>query len=427
MAGFGGDIPRTWRWNAFDQRLTIGTMNRHSPQSTAYLPTRALTGGRAASRAVAVLLAVLCTALAACSFLPREGPLAIDIERQSADHDYVIIDVNAQIVNTLGGLHPVGFNNRFVRRTSAAPRSTIGVGDVLAVTIWEAGEGGLFSNQTSKSASFPEVMVDRNGTISLPYAGVIKVASKTPQAVQKQIIKKLEGQAIRPQVMVTTVKNEHNTLVVNGDVAKPGRYPISLEGDRLLDVIAAAGGTKFPARETYVTFIRDDKQAQQLVTNVIDDPNENIFVTRGDRIYLSHDPKRYTVLGAVTKPGIYVFQSARINVLEAVASAGGLLDSRADSSGLFVFRYERPDTLDRIGVKYTRAINGRVPTIYRIDMSHAKSYFYAQSFLLQDKDSVFVSNAKGVEVYKMLRIVNAATSSVGNIVGAGKRIDGWDD
>ena len=60
-------------------------------------------------------------------------------------------------------------------------------------------------------------------------------------------------------------------------------------------------------------------------------------------------------------------------------------------------------------------------------MSHAKSYFYAQSFLLQDKDSVFVSNAKGVEVYKMLRIVNAATSSVGNIVGAGKRIDSWDD
>ena len=375
----------------------------------------------------AAAIGILCSALAACSYLPREGPLAIDIERQSADHEYVIVDVNANIVNTLGSLHPIGFNNRFLRRTKAAPRSTIGVGDVLAVTIWEAGEGGLFSNQTSKSATFPEVVVNRRGTISLPYAGLVKVSGKTPQSVQKSIIKRLDGQAIRPQVMVTTVKNEHNTIVVNGDVAKPGRYPISLDGDRLLDVIAAAGGTKFPARETYVTFIRGDKRAQQLVTNVIEDPSENIYVARGDRVYLSHDPKRYTVLGAVTKPGIYVFQSARINVLEAVASAGGLLDNRADSSGLFVFRYERPETLDSVGVRYTRKINRRVPTIYRIDMSHAKSYFYAQSFLLQDKDSVFVSNAKGVEVYKMLRIINAATSSVGNVVGAGNRINGFGD
>ncbi len=356
--------------------------------------------------------------------MPREGPLAIEIEQQSSENDYVIVEVDAQIVHMLGQVHPVGLKRRFLRPTSGAPRTTIGVGDVLAVTIWEAGEGGLFSNQTSKSASFPAVKVDRKGTISLPYAGVVKVAGKTAQAVQKAVIERLEGQAIRPQVMVTTVKNEHNTIVVNGDVAKPGRYPISLEGDRLLDVIAAAGGTKFPARETYVTFIRGKTRAMQLVTGVIDDPEENIYVVRGDRVYLSHDPKRYTVLGAVTKPGIYIFQSAKINVLEAVASAGGLLDSRADSSGLFVFRYERPSTLDMLGVRYNKTINDRVPTIYRIDMSHAKSYFYAQSFLLSDKDSVFVSNAKAVEVSKVLRLLNQATSSVGNVVGAGRRFNG---
>ena len=383
--------------------------------------------GRIARKLIACSgIAILAGSIAACTSIPREGPLAIEIERQSSDNDYVIVDVDAGIVHTLGQMSHVGLQNRFLRPTRSAPRSTIGIGDHLAITIWEAGEGGLFSNQTSKSASFPSVAVDRKGTISLPYAGVIKVAGKTPQSVQKLIMKRLEGQAIRPQVMVNTVKNEHNTIVVNGDVAKPGRYPISIEGDRLLDVIAAAGGTKFPARETYVTFIRGNKRALQLVTGIVDDPNENIYVARGDRVYLSHDPKRYTVLGAVTKPGIYVFQSANINVLEAVASAGGLLDSRADASGLFVFRYERPATLDQIGVAYKRVIGERVPTIYRIDMSHAKSYFYAQSFLLRDKDSVFVSNAKSVEVSKMLRVLNLATSSVGNIVGASNRISAID-
>jgi polysaccharide export outer membrane protein len=376
--------------------------------------------------AVLTAMSALAVTLMACSFVPREGPLAIEIEQQSSQNDYVVVDVDSSIVQTLGEMSSIGLQNRFLRPTKGAPRSAIGIGDQLAITIWEAGEGGLFSNNTSKSATFPAVAVDRKGTISLPYAGVIKVAGKTPQSVQKSIIQRLDGQAIRPQVMVTTVRNEHNTIVVNGDVSKPGRYPIALEGDRLLDVIAAAGGTKFPARETYVTFIRGKTRAMQLVTNVVDDPNENIYVVRGDRIYLSHDPKRYTVLGAVTKPGIYVFQSSKINVLEAVASAGGLLDSRADSSGLFVFRYERPDTLERIGAKYVGSSASGVPTIYRIDMSHAKSYFYAQSFLLQDKDSVFVSNAKAVEVTKVLKMINLATGSVGNIVGAGNRISAID-
>jgi hypothetical protein len=57
-------------------------------------------------------------------------------------------------------------------------------------------------------------------------------------------------------------------------------------------------------------------------------------------------------------------------------------------------------------------------------MSHAKSYFFAQSFLLEDKDSIYVSNARAVEVAKVLRLLNMATSSVGNVVGAGRRFDG---
>ena len=367
-------------------------------------------------------IAIFSLALSSCSFIPREGPLALEVEQDSADNDYVVVDVNANIVRTLAKSDFIGFKNRFMRRTSAAPSSKIGVGDVLSITIWEAGEGGLFSNQTSKSASFPSVVVDRKGVISLPYAGIIPVSGRTTNAAENRIVRRLEGKAIRPQVMVTIVHNEHNTVVLNGDVAKPGRYPISLKGERLLDVVAAAGGAKYPARETYVTFIRGDKTGIQLMKEVIDDPSENVYVTRGDRIYLSHDPKRYTVIGAVARPGIYVFESSRLNVLEAVASAGGLLDSRADASGLFVFRYERPEALANIGIRnVSNIVDGMVPTVYRIDMSHTKSYFYAQSFLLKDKDSVYVSNAKSVEVSKVLRMLNLATSSVGNVVGAGRR------
>ena len=380
--------------------------------------------GRGSAFLCIAVVAILAMSLGGCSFVPREGPLAREIESQSKDNDYVTIDVNAEIVRILASETNVGLSRWLDKsKKKIAPTATIGVGDALSITIWEAGEGGLFSNQQSKSATFPNVIVSRGGEISLPYAGPLKVAGKTPKSVQHLIVEKLDHKAIQPQAMVNIVKNEHNTIVMSGDVARPGRYPIALEGERILDVIAAAGGTKFPARETYVTFMRDGVSGMQLVKTVIEDQRENIYVRRGDRIYLTHDPKRYTVLGAVTKPGIYLFEAAQVNVLEAVASAGGLLDSRADSSGLFVFRYEDPARLEKIGAKYERVLNGRVPTVYRIDMSHARSYFFAQSFMLEDKDSVFVSNAKAVEVGKILRLLNLATSSVGNVVGAGRRFD----
>jgi len=368
-------------------------------------------------RMAKVLLGLLMVGLAGCSVIPREGPMSSEIEKQSVDNDYVVVDVDAEIVNTLAGFDPVGLSKHFMNSRIQAPSQVIGTGDVLAVTIFEAGEGGLFSGEHGSRAEFPTVMVDRKGLISIPYAGNLPVRGKSAFEVQEIIIDRLKGKAIQPQAVVNITRNENNTVNIGGDVNKPGLYPISIKGRRLLDVVSEAGGTKYPARETYVNLIRGKKRGLQLLKAVIESPKENIYVSNGDRIYLSHDPQRFTVLGAVKKPAIYKFDAPSVSVLEAVASAGGLLDTRADSTGLFVFRYEAPHVLDKIGIKYSYTIRGRVPTIYRINMQHAKSYFYAQSFRLQDKDSVYVANAKGVEIYKVLRLINAATSSVGNIVG----------
>lgn len=354
---------------------------------------------------------VLSLALISCSSIPREGPLATEIEQQSDKNDYVVVDVNAEIVHTLAAFDPVGLSRRFKTTGRNSQVSVIGVGDVLSVSIFEAGGGGLFSGENGNRAEFPKVAVDRSGRISLPYAGLISVKGKTNFQVEKLIVKQLKGKAIEPQAIVNVAHNENNVVVLNGDVAKPGSYPLSPQGTRLLDVVAEAGGTKFPARETYVTFQRGDRQGVQLVKTIIEQPKENIFVARGDRIYLSHDAQRYTVLGAVHKPAVYSFDASTVSMLEAVATAGGLIDARADSTGIFVFRYESPQVLEKLGAAYGRTIRGRVPTIYRINMQHAKSYFYAQSFHLQDKDSVFVANAATVEVSKILALINQATGT----------------
>ncbi|WP_319528823.1 polysaccharide biosynthesis/export family protein [uncultured Cohaesibacter sp.] len=369
-------------------------------------------------RILSVLL--LSIAVSACAITPREGPTSGEIKQQSNEQDYVIVDVNAEVVDSLSAFQPVGLSKQFSNSRRRHTVSTVGVGDVLTVTVHEADRGGLFSSDNGKSASFPSVEVDANGDISIPYAGLIKVKGKTPLQIQDLIVENLEGKAIQPQAMVMVKQNESNVATLSGDVAKPGIYPVTSENLRLMDLVALAGGTRYPARETYVTLMRGKQQGIQMMKTIIEQPAENIYVSRGDRIYVSHEPQRFTVLGAVKLPSIYPFETSTISVLEAIAAAGGLIDERADATGVFVFRYEDPKVLDTLGMPYSRTVRGQVPTIYRINMKHAQSYFYAQSFHLRDKDSVFVTNAKAVEISKILQLIGMATSSVGNVTGTVK-------
>nr|WP_319486569.1 polysaccharide biosynthesis/export family protein [uncultured Cohaesibacter sp.] len=362
-----------------------------------------------------LIVLIISASLTGCAITPREGPLSSEIETQSEESEYLVVDVDSQIVDGLSRFMPLGLYSQFKTTARHLPVATVGAGDVLSVTVFEADQGGLFSSGSGKGAEFPNVVVNEKGEISLPYTGSIKVKGKTPLQIQELVVESLEGKAIQPQAMVNVVRNENNIVTLSGDVTKPGLYPLPSQGVRLLDVVAQAGGTKYPARETYITLMRGSRQGVQQLETVINQPDENIFVARGDRIYLAHDPQRYTVLGAVKKPSVYTFDASSISVLEAIAAAGGLNDIRADATGVFVFRYEDPKLLESMNIKYTRQVRGKVPTIYRINMKHARSYFYAQSFRLQDKDSVFVSNAASVEIGKLLQLFNMATSSVKNV------------
>jgi protein involved in polysaccharide export with SLBB domain len=85
--------------------------------------------------------------------------------------------------------------NVFSRRSP--PRGiTLGIGDVVSVTIFEAEAGGLFvpSEAGARPGNFvmlPEQTVDSNGNITVPYVGAIRAAARTPSEVQQAIIEAL--------------------------------------------------------------------------------------------------------------------------------------------------------------------------------------------------------------------------------------------
>ncbi|SDO37240.1 polysaccharide export outer membrane protein, partial [Methylobacterium phyllostachyos] len=229
-----------------------------------------------------VLLAV--TAMSGCTYLPAAGPTASAIQAGSevatADGGllarYEIIDVTPAVIEALRGRPLDSLLASFGdHRPSAEP--VIGIGDMVSVSIWEAGSGGLFSGPLvadrfsagSKSALIPEQPVGRDGAISVPYAGRIKVAGRRPQDVQALIENELAGKAIQPQVLVSVTRPISQAVTVTGEGAAGARLPLSGHGDRILDVIAAAGGNRSPVSETFVRLSRGPVTATVPLTTVV--------------------------------------------------------------------------------------------------------------------------------------------------------------
>lgn len=365
---------------------------------------------------ISSFIAILFT-LATCTTLPSEGPSTEDIVKSVSGGSYVMVEVDEKISGILATQRPSGLNARFRRTPTAAPSDIVGVGDVLAIRVLEAGREGLFSQMPNggTSANFPAVIVGTSGEISLPYVGVINVVGLKPAQIEEGIASALDGHAIEPQASVSVVKSANNNITLSGTLMRPGQYPLSLRGDKLAQAISAAGGSKLPDFETRVTVIRNGIKGYTRLDRVLLDPSQNIKLQRDDLIVLSHEPEKYTITGAVLKSGMFKFNAKEISALEAVSRAGGLLDRQADPSGVFVFRYESKALLKRLGYedaasKSTGSMG--FPTIYRINLEDISSRFSAQAFPLKHADAVFVSNSDSIQITKMLGLFRASLDTL---------------
>ena len=306
------------------------------------------------------------------------------------------------------------------RGGGGAPELPLGVGDVVSVTIFEAQSGGLFipADAGSRAGNFvtiPDQTVDRSGGISVPYAGRVQVAGRLPAAVQADIENLLANRAIEPQAVITTVKSRSSQVSVLGDVNSPTKIEISQAGERVLDAIAEAGGLSTPGVETYVTLQRRGKEATVLFDTLVKNPAENIFVAPGDTIYANRERRTFLAFGATGASGRFDFAESNLTLGEALAKAGGLLDDRADPAQVFLYRTESRDVLAKIGVDVSKFTGDEIPVIMHANLRDPGEYFVTQKFPMKDKDLIYISNAKSVELTKLLSIINTISSTYGGV------------
>jgi polysaccharide export outer membrane protein len=378
-----------------------------------------------------LLPAIVLPLLAACTALPSEGPSTSNIVARATEEapGYDVIRLDSGIADRVSAHRGAKLGSTFGMGGGAADLR-IGVGDVVSITIYEAASGGLFSGEVgsaAKSVNLPPQPVARNGTISVPYVGQVRVLDRTPAEVQATIEAGLANKAIEPQVIVTVSESTSNSVTVAGDVGDPGRVPLSLGGDRLLDVLARAGGAKSPAYDSYVRVTRGDTTVTVSLSRIVEEKGQDIFLRPGDQVFVFTDPRIYTMLGATGQNAAVPFETDRLTLAEAVGRGGGLQDTRADARGVFVFRYEDPSVYAKVrdGAAPPVSQSAGVPVVYQLDLKDPQGYFAAQRFLMRDNDVVYVSNASAVQLQKFLGLIGtgAGIGRTGtSLVGAAERI-----
>lgn len=363
-------------------------------------------------------LAALCLTLGGCVFFPGSGPTTQEVmQPREQPTDYVIVDVDAQTVQAMGLWRSTSLVRSFGAARSA-PETRVNVGDVVSIAIWEASGGGLFGGRSvvdtgSGSETLPAQVVGRDGRIKVPYVGEVSVVGKRPSDIAKTIEQGLTGKAIEPQVLVTLPQQSSASVVVVGDLTGAGRVNLNVKGDRLLEVIAQAGGIKGAAHESFVRVTRGNRSTTMQLAAILAHPDENIYMQPGDTVYVFKKPQTFTALGAVRAAGEMPIDREEFTVAEAMGVSGGLVDSQADPSGIFIFRYEQPAVVRAFNPESPLlAGNSLVPVIYRLNLKDPSGYFIARAFPVRVGDIVYVANAPGVEFTKFLRMAQTIASTI---------------
>lgn len=381
-------------------------------------------------RKVAALFALcscLTAFLAGCSVVPTAGPNAADVAAQrplEADGlQYALVKVTPEAVAVLKEGEGTRFPGVFREQNRRPPIIRLGIGDVVSVTIFEAAAGGLFVPDTAGArpgnfVTVPDQAVDFEGFITVPYAGRVRAAGKTPDEVEKMVVERLRNRAIEPQVVVALRDQRSALISVLGEVNAPARLPAAASGDRILDAITRAGGPRAQGYESFVTLERRGQRATVPFGSLVYEPSNNIYIQPGDTIYVYREPQTFVAFGASGQNGQFAFDAWRITLAEGVAKAGGLLDERAEPAATYLYRPIHRDLAQRLGVDVSRFAGPVVPVIFNLNLRDPGGFFLATKINMQNKDVLYVSNAQIVEATKLLQFIRVVTATVSDAVVA---------
>lgn len=366
------------------------------------------------ARPIAIIAAV--AVVASCG-LPQVGPNKKQIFAGSVQNegDAFVVAVNDRVTRATAVIPALGFSSAF-RNAAQIGSDTIRPGDVLGLSIWENVDDPLLGAEGAPATSLEEVQVDGAGFIFIPYAGRIKAAGNSPEALRRIITNKLSDQTPDPQVQVRRVAGDGATVSLIGAVGAQGVYPIERPTRTLGTMLAQSGGVTIVPEIAQITVTRGSQRGRIWLQDLYDHPELDIALRGNDRILVEEDTRSFTALGATGSQARVPFSTQNLSALEAIAQVGGLQASSSDPTGVFVFRNEPAEVAGQVLGRSD--LIGAQRLVYVLDLTRPNGMFMARDFVIRDGDTLYVTEAPFTQWTKVITAITGTATSVGGIASA---------
>ncbi|WP_295225386.1 polysaccharide biosynthesis/export family protein [uncultured Brevundimonas sp.] len=365
--------------------------------------------------------------LGGCSTLPRDGPSGASVNAgattASALGSYALVPLTFEATERMKQIPPQFFGS-LAAGSSDQPADVIGEGDTLAISIFDP-SGSLFggilgagsasgrnaATMSGGNQALPGATVDRSGSVTIPFGGQVRVQGLTSTQAAAAIRRALVGKVANPQVLVSIAGNASNTVNVLGDVRQPGRAPLGVNSDRILDVIAAAGGSARTTDDLTISIQREGRTYTAPLSAVTTEFGENVRLQRGDVVNVQYKPRRFSTFGGLNAVAQVDMPAGPVTLTGALSKVGGLNTNTANARRVLIFRFERPEVAQALGINQPATPRG-VPVVYELDFSNAANVFAATNMEVMPEDVIYVPLAGAAEMRKFFEVVQSLTRVV---------------
>jgi polysaccharide export outer membrane protein len=227
---------------------------------------------RAAIRSL-TLVVLWCLGVAAQEAPPAAPPAPISADRVAA-HEASNAPPPAPETDPIRLAKPNALGEKILGGAPIIDQAyVIGAEDVLAISVWHEAE------------LTRQVVVRPDGKITLPLAGELTAAGLTLPQLNAAITEGLKKYIITPEVNVSVQAVNSKKYYVQGEVLKPGPYPLVVP-TTVMEGLANAGGFRDFANPKKITILRGTERIRFNYKEVRAGKRleQNILLQTGDQI-----------------------------------------------------------------------------------------------------------------------------------------------
>ena len=279
---------------------------------------------------------------------------------------------------------------------------TLGPGDILSIIVWDHPELTIPAG-AERSAEQSGTVVNENGTIYYPYAGIVRVAGLNVREVRDLLTKALSRVIENVQLEVRMAEFRSKRIYVVGEVRNPGIKRVTDIAPTVLEMVNQAGGFTDEADYRNITLTRKEKTYRIDLLALYENGNveQNVLLESGDVINVpDRQLNKIFVLGEVNNPGSLLMNKSRKTLAEAISDAGDVNNNTADPSQIFIMRG-----------------NNGSPELYHLDARTPDAMLLADRFPLQPRDVIYVDVAEIVRWNRVISNVLPTLNSLSTASG----------